>query len=137
MILDQIKGYRMEQDVNTELLKNTIRAIFINTGYETNVKIAKDSVTKEIKVSGDKTMKSYENDFEKNMLEETKKFYRGKSAEWRNQSASYFIEQSLKFLAKEEDMADRMFEKSTKPKVLQIFYNHVLIVNAQGVINQK
>ena len=91
VILDQIKGYRMEQDVNSELLKNTIKAIFINTGFEKNIKIAKDSVTKEITVTGVKTMKSYENDFEAAMLEETTSFYKTKAAEWRNQSASYFI----------------------------------------------
>ena len=80
-------------------------------------------------------MKSYENDFEAALLMDTTAFYKGKSAEWRNQSAEYFIEQGHKFLAKEEDMADRMFEKSSKPKVLQIFYDHVLRDNAQGVIN--
>lgn len=39
VILEQILGYRKEDEVNTELLKDTIKAIFIDTGFEKGIKI--------------------------------------------------------------------------------------------------
>ena len=137
VILEQILRDRIGEDVNVQLLKDTIRAIFINNGYERNIKITKDSVTKEIMLTGTKSMKSYEEDFEKALIEDTTDFYQKRSAEWRNQSANYFVMQSHKFLKKEEDMADAMFEASSKPKILDVFYNTVIIKNAQALVDQE
>ena len=82
-------------------------------------------------------MKSYELDFEKAMLEETLSYYQAKSKEWRNSSAHYYITQGHKYLKKEEEMCDKMFEKTSRPKVLDVFCRHVLIENAKTVIDQK
>lgn len=75
-------------------------------------------------------MKSYEEDFEAAMLEDSQNFYKAKSTEWRNQSTEYFITQAHKFLGMETKMCDEMFEVSSKIKVLDVFYKQVLIDNA-------
>jgi hypothetical protein len=73
-----------------------------------------------------KTLERYEQDFESYFLQETDSFYKKEARIWRGLTTYEYVLKALEFLQKEEDNAETLYEETTKPKLLEVFYRNVI-----------
>ena len=121
-----------------DTLKKAIQVLFIHTEYvKDSFKMSK--VNQVMQITGDKNMKLYEDVFEKAMLEETSSFYQAKSQEWASLSTEEFAESFEKSHKSEEELCEKLFEETSKPKVLGIVssYKYIVTVNNQPEEEKK
>eukprot|EP00358_Blepharisma_japonicum_P000469 CAMPEP_0202949020 /NCGR_PEP_ID=MMETSP1395-20130829/14862_1 /ASSEMBLY_ACC=CAM_ASM_000871 /TAXON_ID=5961 /ORGANISM="Blepharisma japonicum, Strain Stock R1072" /LENGTH=743 /DNA_ID=CAMNT_0049651657 /DNA_START=12 /DNA_END=2243 /DNA_ORIENTATION=+ len=83
---------------------------------------------------GNPKLDLYERIFESPFLEDTKLYYASKSAGWMSSlSCPEYLREAKKVLEEEEERADRYLEPTTKPKLLGIIVEEVIVRNAQSL----
>ncbi|EAR92331.1 cullin family protein (macronuclear) [Tetrahymena thermophila SB210] len=107
------KMAREDQSIPRETVKRLIQ-IYQEVGFKKTVKLKKIANSSEFAYEVDDGSKYYEDNFQAKFADEMEQYYLKRVNEWSNLSTPEYVEQALKSLQKEEEIAQYFYSKSQK-----------------------
>lgn len=108
-ILQEVKKDRDGQVIDHQQVKVAVGQ-YIYMGYEPVIKLLKKTGETEYSWQSERRLDSYNNDYEKYLLEETTTYYKAKAREWSSSTCFDYVLKVQKALRKEEENADLWYD---------------------------